>query len=53
MFVKARTSAKVKLARLVACEGGGEAWCLKESMMEILRKTETHSERKIWSTAQR
>ena len=32
---------------------GSEAWCLKESEMEILGRTEIHGERNVWRTAQR
>ena len=32
---------------------GNEAWCLKESEMGILQKTENHGESNEWSTTQR
>ena len=32
---------------------GSEEWCLKESEMGIIRRTEIHGESKVWSTTQR
>ena len=31
---------------------GKEAWCLKESEMGMLRRTEIHGESNVWNTAQ-
>ena len=31
---------------------GSEAWCLRESEMGIIRRTEIHSEGNVWSVAQ-
>ena len=31
---------------------GSETWCLREREMGVLRRTETHGERDVWSTTQ-